>query len=55
MGGASPLAQVDQRIGSLLDTQPLRQRGRQQQAGVGDGVGVVNAGVELGTVHSGSG
>jgi hypothetical protein len=42
-----PLAQVDHLIGGLLDTQPLRQGGRQQQAGVGDGVGVVKAGVEL--------
>jgi hypothetical protein len=32
MGRASPLAQVDQRIGRLLDAQPLGQRGRQQQA-----------------------
>jgi hypothetical protein len=42
-----PLAQVDQRIGGLLDPQPLGQGGRQRQAGVGDGVGVVEAGVEL--------
>jgi hypothetical protein len=47
MGGASPLAQVDQRIGGLLDAQPLGQRGRQQQPRVGDRVGVVEAGVEL--------
>ena len=38
---ASPLAQVDQRIGGLLDPEPLGQGGSQQQAGVGDGVGVV--------------
>jgi hypothetical protein len=38
MGGASPLAHVDQRIGGLLDAQPLGQRGRQQQTGVGDRV-----------------
>jgi hypothetical protein len=44
---ARPLAQIDQRIGGLLDPQPLGQGGRQQQAGVGDGVGVVEAGVEL--------
>jgi hypothetical protein len=44
---ASPLAQVDQRIGGLLDAQPLGQGGRQQQARVGDGMGVVEAGVEL--------
>jgi len=44
---ASPLAQVDHLIGGLLDAQPLGQRGRQQQAGVGDGVGVIKAGVEL--------
>jgi hypothetical protein len=44
---ASPLAQVDQRIGGLLDAQPLGQGGRQQQPGVGDGVGVIEAGVEL--------
>jgi hypothetical protein len=44
---ARPLAQVDQRIGGLLDAQPLGQGGRQEQAGVGDGVGVVKAGVEL--------
>ena len=31
MGGASPLAQVDQLVGGLLDAQPLGQRGRQQQ------------------------
>jgi hypothetical protein len=36
---ASPLAQVDQRIGGLLDPQPPGQGGRQQQARVGDGVG----------------
>jgi len=44
---ASPLAQVDQRIGGLLDAQPLGQGGRQQQPRVGDRVGVVNAAVEL--------
>jgi hypothetical protein len=44
---ASPLAQVDQRIGGLLDAQPLGQGGRQQQARIGDGMGVVNAAVEL--------
>jgi hypothetical protein len=44
---ARPLAQVDQRIGGLLDAQPLGQRGRQQQPRVGDRVGVVKAGVEL--------
>jgi hypothetical protein len=47
MGGTRPLAQVDERIGGLLDAQPLGQRGRQQQAGVGHGVGVVKAAVEL--------
>jgi hypothetical protein len=36
---ASPLAQVDQRIGGVLDAEPLGQGGR-QQARVGDGVGV---------------
>jgi hypothetical protein len=44
---ASPLAQIDQPIGGLLDPQPLGQGGSQQQAGVGDGVGVVEADVEL--------
>jgi hypothetical protein len=44
---ASPLAQVDQRIGGPLDPQPLGQGGRQQQARVGDGAGVVKAGAEL--------
>jgi hypothetical protein len=44
---ASPLAQVDQRIGGLLDPEPLGQGGSQQQAGVGDGVGIVEADVEL--------
>jgi hypothetical protein len=44
---ASPLAQVDHLVGGLLDAQPPGQRGRQQQVGVGDGVGVVKAGVEL--------
>ena len=43
----SPLAQIDHLIGGLLDAQPLGQRGRQQQTGVGDGVSVVKAGVEL--------
>jgi hypothetical protein len=47
MGGAGPLAQVDHLIGGLLDAQPLGQRGRQQQTGVGDRVGVVKAAVEL--------
>jgi hypothetical protein len=42
-----PLAQIDQRIGGLLDAQPLGQRGRQQQPGVGHGVGVVKGDVEL--------
>jgi hypothetical protein len=40
-------AQVDQLVGGLLDAQPLGQRGSQQQARVGDGVGVVKADVEL--------
>jgi hypothetical protein len=44
---AGPLAQVDQRIGGVLDAEPLGQRGRQQQPRIGDGVGVVKAGVEL--------
>jgi hypothetical protein len=44
---AGPLTQVDQRIGGLLDAQPLGQRGRQEQPGVGDGVGVVKGDVEL--------
>jgi hypothetical protein len=44
---ASPLAQVDQRIGGLPDAEPLGQGGGQQQAGVGDGVGVIEADVEL--------
>jgi hypothetical protein len=47
MGRASPLAQIDERIGGLLNAQPLGQGGRQQQAGVGDGMGVVKADVEL--------
>jgi hypothetical protein len=34
---ASPPAQVDDRIGGLLDAEPFGQRGGQQQAGVGDG------------------
>jgi hypothetical protein len=44
---AGPLAQIDHLIGGLLDPQPLGQGGRQQQARVGDGVGVVKAGVSL--------
>ena len=44
---ASPLAQIDHLIGGLLDPEPLGQGGRQQQARVGDGVGVVEAAVEL--------
>jgi hypothetical protein len=44
---ASPLAQIDQCIGGLLDAEPLGQGGGQQQARVGDGVGVIEAGVEL--------
>jgi hypothetical protein len=47
MGRAGPLAQVDQLVGGLLDAEPLGQGGGQQQAGVGDGVGVVEADVEL--------
>ena len=38
---ASPLAQVDQRIGGLLDAQPLGQRGRQQRSRIGHRMGVV--------------
>jgi hypothetical protein len=38
---AGLLAQFDQRIGGLLDA--LGQGGSQQQAGVGDGVGIVRA------------
>ena len=41
MGGAGPLAQVDHLVGSLLDAQPLGQRGRQQQARIGHRMGVV--------------
>jgi hypothetical protein len=44
---ASPLAQIDQRIGGLLDPEPLGQGGSQQQARVGDRLGVVEADVEL--------
>jgi hypothetical protein len=44
---ASPLTQIDHLVHGLLDAQPLGQGGRQQPAGVGDGVGVVKAGVEL--------
>jgi hypothetical protein len=47
MGRAGPLAQVDQLVGGLLDAEPLGQGGGRQQAGVGDGVGVVEADVEL--------
>jgi hypothetical protein len=36
---ASQLAQVDQRIGGLLDAEPPGQGGSQQQAAVGDGGG----------------
>jgi hypothetical protein len=36
MGRAGALAQVDERIGGLLDAQPLGQGGRQQQARIGD-------------------
>jgi hypothetical protein len=46
MGRASPLAQVDELIGGLLDPEPLGQGGR-QQPGIGDGAGVVKAAVEL--------
>jgi hypothetical protein len=44
---ASPLAQIDQRIGGLLDPEPLGQGGGQQQARVGDGMGVIEGDVEL--------
>jgi len=44
---ASPLAQVDQRVGGLLDPEPLGQGGGQQQARIGDRVGVVKGAVEL--------
>jgi hypothetical protein len=40
VGRTRPLAQVDQLVGGLLGVQPLGQGGRQQQARVGDGVGV---------------
>jgi hypothetical protein len=38
---------IDQLVGGLLDPQPLGQGGGQQQARVGDGVGVVEGDVEL--------
>jgi hypothetical protein len=44
---ASPLAQIDQRIGGLLDPEPLGEGGGQEQASVGDGVGVIKGDVEL--------
>jgi hypothetical protein len=44
---AGALAKIDELVGGLLDAQPLGQGGGQQQARVGDGVGVVEAGVEL--------
>jgi hypothetical protein len=47
---ASPLAQTDQRVGGLLDAQPLGQGASQQQAYVGNRVGVVKAGAELARV-----
>jgi hypothetical protein len=46
VGGAGPLAQADRPVGGLLDAQPLGQRGRQQQARVGDRV-IVKRDVEL--------
>jgi hypothetical protein len=36
VGGAGPLAQVDQLIGGLLEPEPPGQGGGQQEAGVGD-------------------
>jgi hypothetical protein len=47
VGCAGLLTQVDQRIGGLLDAQPLGQGGGQQQASAGDRVGVVKRDVEL--------
>ena len=44
---AGPLAQVDQRLGGLLDPKSVGQGGAHQRALLGDGVGVVEAGVEL--------
>jgi hypothetical protein len=41
VSGTGAVAQVDQLVGQLLDAQPPGQRGGQQQAGVGDGVVVV--------------
>jgi hypothetical protein len=44
---ARPITQIDQLVGGLLDSQPLGQRGSQQQARIGDRVGVVEGDVEL--------
>jgi hypothetical protein len=43
VGRAWPLAEADELVGGLLDTETLAEGGGQQQPGVGDGVGVVKA------------
>jgi hypothetical protein len=47
VGRAWPLAEADELVGGLLDTETLAEGGGQQQPGVGDGVGVVKGDVEL--------
>src|SRR6266540_5868425 len=47
VGCAGPLAEVDELVGGLLDAEPFGQGGGWQQVRAGDGVGVVEADVEL--------
>ena len=46
-GRPGPVAQVDQLVGGLLDSQPLRQGRRQQQPGAGDSVLVIEGDIDL--------
>src|SRR5213078_103597 len=46
VGSPGP-GKAEQLVGGRLDTEPLGEGGGQQQPGVGDGVGVVEAGGEL--------
>jgi hypothetical protein len=46
-GRARPLPKIDQLVGGLLDPQPLRQRGGQQQPGASDRMHVVEGDIDL--------
>jgi hypothetical protein len=47
VGRPRPVAEVDELVGGLLDPQPLRQRGGQQQASMRDGPRIIQGDLDL--------